>query len=65
MKNFCKNFLKNNIYDQILSNVSLFCLLNKQELNFLYFYLIKNNGWNIKYIKSPTEEMKLFAIKKK
>ena len=63
MINFCKNFLKNNIYDQILSDSHSLCLFNKQELDFLYFYLIKDNVYNIQYIKNPSVELELESVK--
>ena len=60
---FCKNFIKNNMKKNIIKDLSLCFLLNKKELENLYFYLIKKHGYNIQYIKEPTEEMKIEAIK--
>ena len=63
MINFCKHLIENDLTCCVLNDSSLLYLLNKKEINFLYFYLIRNNGLNIKYIKEPTEEMKLEAVK--
>ena len=62
MKNIIQNIIKNDI-DYILKDVSLLYNLNKQELNDLFFYLIKIDGWMIQYVKNPTEEMQLEAVK--
>ena len=48
----------------MIKEIALCYLLNKKELENLYFYLIKNNGYVIKYIENPTEEMQLEAVKK-
>ena len=65
MKDFCEKFTTNKIKITMLKEILLCCLLNKKELENLYFYLIKKSSYAIKFIESPTEEMKLLAKKKK
>ena len=62
MKNIIQNIIKNNI-GYILKDVSLLFLLNKKELNSLFFSLIKKDIWIIRYMNNPTEEMQLEAVK--
>ena len=63
MLNFCKNFIKNKRKENILNDPTLCFLLNKKELEDLYFYLIKDNARIIQHIKNLTNEMQLKAIK--
>ena len=41
MKDFCEKFTTNKIKITMIKEILLCCLLNKKELETLYFYLIK------------------------
>ena len=59
-----KEFIKNNMQGYMLEDLILSILLNKKEMEELYFCLIEVDGNFLHYIKNPTEEMKEIAIKK-
>ena len=58
-----EEFVKNNI-ECVLKDSTLSILLNKKEIEELYFCLIEVDGNFLHYIKNPTEEMKLKAVQK-
>ena len=47
----------------MLKDATLSILLNKKEVEELYFCLIINDPYFVQYIDNPTEEMELEAIK--
>ena len=63
MSDVGKKFIKNNIQGYVLEDSTLSILLNKKEIEELYFCLIINNPYFIQYINNPTEKIKLEAIK--
>ena len=55
MIDFYKNFKENRLFKYLLNDDLLIYLLNKQELESLYFYLLKNNGLIIQFIKKSNK----------